>query len=204
MKVYFGFILAALLWFIMFSPWTAGQINFWYSMCFSAAMLTVLSLYFGKSDLKTIYKFEFRWIWIGLLAASALYLIFWLGDYLSRIIFSFASAQIGGIYKIRTQGEKLFIGLSLLFLIGPAEEIFWRGFAQYKLMKRFGDFKGFIITTIIYALIHIWSFNFILIMAALICGIFWGWLFKRYKNTIPCIISHAVWDAIIFIVIPLS
>ena len=78
MKIYIGFAIAAILWFVMFSPLTAPSINFWYVMCSSGALLTAYSLYFGKQDLKIIYHFEVRWIGIGLLAAVFLYGLFFL------------------------------------------------------------------------------------------------------------------------------
>ena len=39
---------AALLWFVMFSPWTAPHIDFWATMSFSAAVLCILSFRFGS------------------------------------------------------------------------------------------------------------------------------------------------------------
>ena len=56
----------------------------------------------------------------------------------------------------------------MLVLIGPAEEIFWRGYVQNALSKRWSPNVGFIVTTLVYALVHIWSFNFMLVMAAAI------------------------------------
>jgi len=203
-KVIIGFFIAAVFWFMMFSPWTKDAVNFWYAMLAATTTLTFYSLYFGKKDLRTVYNFTSSYILIGLVSAVVLYLVFYAGNFFSHLLFDFSKQQINNIYSTKEQADKIFIGLALLLWIGPAEEIFWRGFAQHKLMKKFGDMKGFIITTIIYAFVHIWAFNFMLFMAALICGIFWGWMYYRYKSVIPGIISHAVWDAAIFIVIPIS
>jgi membrane protease YdiL (CAAX protease family) len=41
-------------------------------------------------------------------------------------------------------------------------------------------------------------------MAALVCGAFWGLLFiYNKKNITALIISHAVWDVMVFIVVPI-
>lgn len=120
------------------------------------------------------------------------------------MLFHFAKPQIAGIYSTKSQASLWAIGSLLLLLIGPAEEIFWRGYVQRKLSLSLGDWKGFFTATLVYALIHIWSFNFMLIMAALLCGLFWGWMFMRYKSVWPGVISHAVWDVVIFVIFPIS
>ena len=196
--------ITAILWFFMFSPWTKTYINFWTGMGFAAGILSILALYIDRKNLKEIYSFKVSHIAVGLISAAALYLIFYLGNYLSRLMFTFAGGEVAGIYNNKVQADYVVISLLLLFWIGPAEEIFWRGFVQSNLNKKFGDVKGLIYASLIYALVHIWSFNFILIMAALLCGFFWGYMFNRYKSVVPGIISHAIWDFVIFIVIPIS
>ena len=96
------------------------------------------------------------------------------------------------------------VGVLLTVLIGPAEEIFWRGYVQKQLGARYGDWFAVLITVLIYTLVHIWSFNFMLIMAAMVCGLFWGILYKYHKNIVTLIVSHAVWDVAVFILIPIA
>jgi len=203
-KAFPGFIIAAIFWFLMFSPWTKDFFNFWYTMVIATTTLITYSLIVGKSQLKSIYNFRWKWLMVGALAATILYVLFLAGDYFSKLLFDFAGKQIDNIYATKSQSGQIFIGLALLLLIGPAEEIFWRGFAQHNLAIEYGDLRGYLITAAIYAFVHIWSFNFMLIMAALICGLFWGWMYKKYKSIWPCIISHAIWDLFIFIILPIS
>lgn len=203
-KLVFPILLTAVLWFFMFSPWTKAYVNFWTGMTIAAGLLSTLALYIDRNYLKEIYVFKNNHIAIGIISALILYLIFYLGNYLSGLMFTFAGTQVSGIYNNKIQADYLVISLLLLFWIGPAEEIFWRGFVQSNLNKKYGDIKGLLIASLIYALVHIWSFNFMLIMAALLCGLFWGYIYNRYKSVIPVIISHALWDFVIFIVIPIS
>lgn len=203
-KVIPGFIIATIFWFLMFSQWTKDYFNFWIIMIFATLTLNIYSFILGRKQLKTVYKFEPRWIIIGIVSAFILYMVFFAGNYFSNLLFDFAGHQIENIYSTKSQADKIFIGLALLLWIGPAEEIFWRGFAQHNLALKYGDTKAYIITSIVYAFVHIWSFNFMLFMAALICGLFWGWMYKKYKNVLPGLISHAVWDAVIFVVIPIG
>jgi membrane protease YdiL (CAAX protease family) len=128
--------------------------------------------------------------------------VFFAGDRISNLIFNFADKQVVGVYSNKMQLDPLYIGLLLVFLIGPAEEVFWRGFVQDTLAHKFGENKGWIIASLIYGGVHIIALNFMLFMAALICGFFWGYMFKKYRSVWPGIISHALWDVTIFVLLP--
>jgi membrane protease YdiL (CAAX protease family) len=125
-----------------------------------------------------------------------------IGDAISTQIFSFAKPEVSSIYRSREQASSLIIGILLFLWIGPAEEVFWRGFIQHRLSKRFGEIRGYLVSSLIYAGVHIWAFNLMLFLAALICGLFWGALFKRYRSVWPGLISHALWDVAIFVLFP--
>ena len=88
--------------------------------------------------------------------------------------------------------------------MGPAEEIYWHGFIQRAFSHRYGATAGVLITSAIYAAVHVVAFNFMLCVAAAICGLFWGVLYQREQSLIPVIISHSLWDLIIFVLFPLS
>ena len=195
-------LLAAVLWFLMFSIWTKHLFNFWIGIAISATILMVVAIILRKEILK-----QFQWTWkaigFGLLAAVALWVIFYVGEYLSGLLLGFAREQVDGIYSLKEGQNKLLVALGLLFIMGPAEEIFWRGFVQHSLIEKYGEWKAFIFTIIVYSLVHIWSFNFMLVMAALVCGIFWGLMYRYNKNLVPLVISHAVWDVAVFIVLPI-
>ena len=195
-------LVAAVLWFLMFSIWTKHLFNFWIGIAISASVLMVVAIILRKEILK-----QFQWTWkaigFGLLAAVALWMIFYVGEYLSGLLFGFAREQVDNIYALKEGQSKLWIALGLIFIMGPAEEIFWRGYVQQNFINKYGEWKGFVFATLIYALVHIWSFNFMLVMAALVCGIFWGLMYRYNKNLVPLVISHAVWDVAVFILLPI-
>jgi hypothetical protein len=191
-------VLATVLWFVTFYlTWS----NFWIKISFSAAILAILSLQIQPLPSDQL-RFGWRAIIQGLSSAAVLYVIFWFGKWVSTLIFPFASHQIGAIYGKGEGFPLLAIFFMLLLVTGPSEEIFWRGFLQRNLMVRYGKLNGWFITTAIYAGVHIWSFNFMLIGAAAVAGAFWGLLYLRWKNLAPVIISHAIWSAFIFAVVP--
>jgi len=193
-------LLAAFFWFAIFSlQW----FNFWLSMCVAVTILTALAL---KFDGVPFSRSDWNWraLSSGFAAAASLYVIFWIGNSLSQYLFHFAQPQIASIYLIRTQGEAIAMSLILLFITSPGEEIFWRGFVQRRLVQRFGARPGWLLASAIYASVHIASGNFMLTMAALVAGLFWGWLYQREQNLVPCIVSHSLWTVTIFILLPIS
>lgn len=201
-KVLIPILVAAVLWFVMFSPWTSPFVNFWIAMAGAGTILTLMSAFLGE-NFKKQFHFSVKDIFIGLASAAVLWVVFYLGNYFSTMIFDFAKPQIGGIYGMKNGENPVYLSLLLLLLVGPAEEIFWRGFIQRTLIGKYGEWTAMIVTTLIYASVHIWSFNFMLVMAALVCGAFWGLLYRYNKNLVTLIISHAVWDVAIFIVFPI-
>ena len=200
---------AAVLWFFIFSPWTRGYVNFWWAMSGAAIVLTVLTVSLTP-DRKALFQIEkpVKQLLGGVGIAVALWGVFWLGDRLSTMMFDFAQGQVEAVYAIRNGLPAGQIALLLLLLIGPAEELFWRGYVQRTLTrilsgKRAADL-AFVVTALFYALIHIWSMNFMLVMAALVAGTVWGFLYRLNPKLLPAlVVSHALWDAMVFVIIPI-
>ena len=201
--------LAALLWFVMFSPWTAPLPNFWWAMTASACILIALSTLAqrrdgGSSVLSQFTIFNFKEVFLGIGIAVVLWFVFYVGDKVSQWMFDFARPQVNLIYDMKTGNQPWLIALLLLFIIGPAEEIFWRGYIQRQLSQRWSPNVGFPVTTAIYTAVHLPSGNFMLVMAAMVCGVAWGGLYRLMPQHFPAIVlSHALWDAAAFVWFPL-
>ena len=202
-RLVFTIVLAAVLWTVMFSPLTAPYINFWWMMTASATILAVLSTLFNKGWWR-----QLRWspsnILLGVVIAAVLWGIFWTGDKVSSWLFDFARPQVNAIYGMKEGESPWLLSVLMLFLIGPAEEIFWRGYVQRTLSGRFSRNAGFVITTLLYAAVHAGSCNFMLVMAALVAGVVWGGLYRLFPERFSAvIISHALWDAAVFVWFPI-
>lgn len=202
-KIMILILLAFLLWTVMFSPWTAPFVPFWWMMTFSAFTLTVLSSIVSPGWWKCV-----RWsvsnLLFGIVIAVVLWCVFWVGDKASTWLFDFARPQVNLIYGMKEGESPWLLSCLLLFLIGPAEEIFWRGYVQETFSKKFSPNTGFILATACYTLVHIASFNFMLIMASMVCGLAWGLLYRLFPQRFSAIIlSHALWDAVVFVWFPI-
>ena len=90
--------LASVLWFFAFSM-PVG--NFWIKISISAALLAFCALWLNDTKELKI-KFNFRSIMIGLVSAIVLYAIFWIGQTVSHILFSFSRDQITSATDHRT------------------------------------------------------------------------------------------------------
>ena len=200
-SVYISIAAAFVLWFFIFA-FEFG--NFWIKLICSASLLATVGLISSRRELKALFTFRIRHLWIGTFSALVLYGIFWVGKEAANFLFSFAPGQIASVYATRTQLDTALIGLFLMFLMGPAEEIYWHGFVQRRLVGRYGAKVGVLGTAAVYALVHAVSLNPMLILAAGVCGLFWGLLFQREQNLIPLIISHSLWDLLIFVLFPMA
>lgn len=194
--------LAALCWFVMFFPSLKSNDYFWLQMVLSTGVLTGATLYLSGPEIKRQLTDWSKETPIGVVAAILLYAIFLAGFYLSTAMFMGAQGGISAVYSTRTQASPLVIGLLLFFWIGPAEEIFWRGFVQARLAKKYGPWRGYLYASSLYTLVHIWSGNPMLIIAALFCGFFWGGLYLWRQGLTACLVSHALWDLSIFVLFP--
>ncbi|MBR6673801.1 MAG: CPBP family intramembrane metalloprotease, partial [Mailhella sp.] len=171
-------LLATFFWWLNFGLQIC---NFWLGMAVAASVLAGLCVRVGgnpfaegRADAKTLVR--------GLLSAVALYIIFALGNALASLIFTFGPEQISNIYSIRQEGPSWLVALVLLFITSPAEEIFWRGFIQWHFMEKLGDVRGWLAASLVYAAIHISSGNIMLVLAALVAGLFWGWLYMKTRD----------------------
>lgn len=202
-KLIFTIIIAFVLWTVMFSPWTAPHVNFWLCMSIAAATLTTLTCIFEPGWWKRVHVSGTDLL-IGMGVAAALWGVFWIGDVLSQMMFDFARPEVNDIYGRKEGANPVVLSLLLLLLIGPAEEIFWRGYVQQTLSEKFGLNAGYAVATLLYAVVHVGALNFMLFMAALTCGVVWGGLYRFFPNRFAGIImSHALWDAAVFVWFPL-
>ena len=202
-RLLFTIVLATVLWTIMFSPWTAPHVNFWWTMTGSACTLSLCATMFNPGWWRKV-RVTPADIFLGIAIAVALWGVFWIGDKLSQTMFDFARPLVDTIYSMKEGESPWLLTALMLFLIGPAEEIFWRGYIQQKLSERWNPNAGFVVATLIYALVHAGSCNFMLTMAALVAGVAWGLLYRLYpQRFVAIILSHALWDVAVFIWFPI-
>jgi uncharacterized protein len=183
-------------------------IDFWWWMSINISLLFLFTVLSDKSYLKILRNDLslgiFHKIMLGILSAIILYVIFYLGNQVSRWIFTFAGEGINQVYAFKQDASTLRIILLMVLMIGPGEEVIWRGYLQRHWESRFGRRAGYFLSAAVYSLVHAASGNIMLIGAAGVCALFWGWIYLRYRSILLVAVSHTVWDLFIFIILPLS
>lgn len=196
-------IAAAVLWTVMFSPWTAPHVDFWLMMSCSALVLVSLATFF-RPDTWRSARLKWTDFVLGAVIAAVLWGVFFAADRISSMIFGFARPQVEMIYGIKGDTDPRILSALLLLLVGPAEELFWRGYVQRTLSEKWNADAGAAVTLAAYTLIHVPSWNFMLVGAAFVAGLVWGLIYRLFPERLwALVISHAVWDAAVFVWFPI-
>ena len=201
-------VLAAALYILLFVFHRLGPLDFWWWLSANIVVLVSSSLALDRSFFTLPSRDCAQEVWkqilLGAFSAFVLYFIFYAGNSVSRLVFPFAAGGIRNVYSFREGASLLRITLLILLLIGPGEEFFWRGFILRRWQNRFGPLAGWVLASALYSLVHLGSGNVMLILAALVCGLFWGGLYLRCRSLLSVAVSHALWDILIFVLFPLE
>jgi hypothetical protein len=197
---------AAILFMALFRLRHLGPLDFWAWLAMNIAVAVALGFAvdrgYGRRIREDSRSGALRKVVIGIVSAIALYAVFAVGRVAALGLFPFASEGIGRVYALRS-GVPLFrVVLLISLVIGPGEELFWRGFFQENAGAGIGRRAGFVLASLLYASVHLASGNIMLILAAAVCGVFWGWLYLRFRSPLLNVVSHTVWDLLVFVIFP--
>ncbi len=199
--------LAAGLFITLFRFGRLGPLDFWWWI--SADILTMIGLSLAaergyarrlEADARSRPA---KKIALGVLSAAVLYAVFAGGKAVVFKVLPFAPAAIADVYRLRQGASLLRILLLLGLVIGPGEELFWRGFLQDRTGLLLGPDAGLWLTALLYALVHVASGNIIFVLAAAVCGLYWGLTYRIFRSPLLNAVSHTVWDVAVFVLFPL-
>ncbi|WP_026583107.1 CPBP family intramembrane glutamic endopeptidase [Bacillus sp. J33] len=171
---------------------------FWY--IFSASLLFLISYSIIMEEVEDKVSFGTYLIY-GSISGAVLFFLFWTGYHLFDLLNLPVINQVEKLYG-RFSPSLLWHYIVLILIIIPGEEIFWRGFVQKRILKHSNVTFSIILSSILYASVHFYSGYWMLPFAALIAGLFWGWLYA-WKRSIPLVIvSHLIFDLFMFVIFP--
>lgn len=195
-RLIIGLVIAHLLMYFTFQ----NKAIFWYM--FTATMLLLMSyaIFHLKLDDKcSILTYSFY----GVTSGIVLFALFWLGNFIIDFFHLPFNSEISRLYRSFSPSQIWHYIVLFLFII-PGEELFWRGFVQKKLTATKLNIKySVLIAAVLYASAQLYSGYFIHFFAALIAGLFWGYLYAWKRNMQMIIISHLIFDLFIFVLVPL-
>jgi hypothetical protein len=174
--------------------------RFWNRMTTTGAILGTLAIAGDRSLQRP--RLRPRDVALGLGIAAGLYGVFQVGDRIAREILPAGDDNIGDIYKLREIAPKDEIAVRLAAVIGPAEELFWRGLVQRSMSQLWGRVPGAVVATAAYSGAHVVTGNPALIGAAGVAGAYWSAVALAGAPMASLIVSHVAWDVWIFLVAP--
>ncbi len=174
--------------------------QFWDRMTTTGAILGTLAIAGDRSLQRP--RLRARDVALGLGIAAGLYGIFQVGDRMARRVLPSGAENIGHIYELRELRPKDEIALRLAAIVGPAEELFWRGLLQRSIARRWGSMPAAAAAAVAYGGAHIVTGNPALIGAASVAGLYWSAFSAVRVPMAALVVSHIVWDIWIFLVAP--
>ena len=174
--------------------------QFWQRMTLTG--LSLGSLAVATSRQAREVRIRPRDVPLGLASAGVLYVTFAVGDRFARRFVPSGDREIREIYTLRTLRPRPEIAARLATIVGPAEELFWRGLVQEALMARYGRWPGSALAAAAYGGVHIVTGNFTLVGAAGVAGAHWCALYAAGVPLGALVVSHVTWDVWIFLVQP--
>jgi len=173
--------------------------RFWPRMTRTGFALGTLALA-ADADLRRT-RIRGRDVALGAASAAGLYAIFRVGDRMARKVMPTGGEDIDEVYSLRTLRPAGQLAARLALVIGPAEELFWRGLVQRRLAGRLGPWRGAAAAAVAYGGAHVSTGNLTLTGAAT-TGAYWSALAAAGVPMGALIMSHVVWDVWIFLVRP--
>jgi membrane protease YdiL (CAAX protease family) len=195
-RLLLGIILAHLLLFLSFQD----KSIFWY--IYTGSLLLLITFAILQEDVDDQRGF-FSYLSIGVLSGLLLYGLFWLGYHAVGFLQLGFQRDIHQLYR-RFGPSLLWEYFALVLVAGPGEEIFWRGFIQKRLLTHFKPKVAIIIGALLFASVHAYSGKLIFIVGALFSGMVWGTLYYWKKSMPLVIVSHLIFDLMLFILFPLK
>ena len=174
--------------------------RFWDRMTTTGAILGILATAADRSLQRP--RLRARDAAFGVVIAAGLYGVFQVGDRMARRVLPLGNDNIRDIYELNTLRRKDEIAVRLAAVIGPAEELFWRGLLQRSIARRWGGPPAALVATVAYGGAHIVTGNPALIGAATVAGLYWSVLAMLGTPMAALIVSHVTWDIWIFLIAP--
>lgn len=195
LRLIFGIIIAHLLLIFSFQD----KSIFWYIFSGSVLVLITFSMLQGEVEDRASF---FQYILFGVVSGCLLYLIFWLGFHAIECIHPAFSQSVRNLYRWYAPSE-YWEYLALVLIAAPGEELFWRGFVQ-KRLTILGPLSSIVIASILYASVNLYSGSLLLVLSTFVAGLCWGALYWWKKSMPLVIVSHIVFDILLFIIMPLK
>jgi membrane protease YdiL (CAAX protease family) len=189
--------------------WAAGAalgrvVGPWAGIGGAALVLGAASLCLAPGALAPLLRPSRRRVGWGLGAAALMVAATYLLYPEARRLLPWLGSSTGALYLLFRAGGSLWLTRLLLPFIILAEELVWRGVVQEALTRRLSSAASVLLCAVLYAAAHAPVGSPLLTALALLCGLFWSALRAGTGSLVPGLVSHLLWDALVFVLRPLA
>jgi uncharacterized protein YbjT (DUF2867 family)/membrane protease YdiL (CAAX protease family) len=176
--------------------------NVWYRMAAFYALLVPLALVGQRIGWRALWRPSAAGFAGGAAAAIGLYALGWAGFRLLSAAAPPLAEQIAPLYAWASDVPAMPLGALLLAGVVAGEEIVWRGAITLPLAARWGPRRGLALGAVVFAVAHVGFGSPLLVLAALACGAYWGWLTLATRSLVAAFVSHLLWDLAVMFWVP--
>lgn len=178
-------------WFLWYLTFDVFYSHFIYAMAFSTGVLGIISL--TRKEVREKYKScNVICMLSAIFISIILYFVFYGGNLVS--IKLGLEGEVLYVYELVPKG---LISIFLLALIGVMEEAYWRGLLQQVIIEKELNIS-WLYAPLFYGFVHSVSLNLILVIAALIVGLFLSFTAEKF-GLIASSIVHVTWIYFMFL-----
>lgn len=193
-----------MLYVLAFIAANTRELPTWVGLLLASALIAPIGYYYERRTISQALRWDLRSTLFGVSLALVLYVLFSTSMQLLTTALFESGALLGDgavplplklLVEIRSHIEQVgpaLTGLGGAVLVAPAEEIFWRGFIQHRLVLRIGPVWGIGLCAVLFGLFYGLLVNPLAGLAALIAGIAFSILTARAQGLLPAIASHGV------------
>lgn len=169
--------------------------NLWYRLALFYVFMLPAALLGVRLEWRKLLVFRAAHLLWGVIGASALYGIGWVGSLVLRPIFA---DDIERMYAVLADAPACQVWPLLVWII-TCEEIVWRQAATQPFVARFGGWAA-MIGAAAFALVHMPWAPPVLVLASFVFGGAWSWMAVRTRSFWAPFIAHIGWDILVMFV----
>ncbi|HEY3210050.1 MAG TPA: CPBP family intramembrane glutamic endopeptidase [Actinomycetota bacterium] len=178
----------------------AGRVSVWTAMGTMTGSAGLASLATGRLSLSP----KVAWGWSATAGVAAGFALYAATAAFVLIVrrWTFFDRHVEEIYEQR-KGLPLPAALGLAaFVVGPGEELFWRGLFQWRLAATIGWPAAAILTWVVYVAGNAASQSLPILFGALVSGAVWGALALWTHGVLASLLCHTVWTGLMLVAPP--
>ncbi|MHA1169594.1 MAG: CPBP family glutamic-type intramembrane protease, partial [Candidatus Hodarchaeales archaeon] len=166
---------------------TDKTISFWLKYCaVNIGLLIVAIILDGERIKEKLMRGMRDWkqsSWRAVVWAFAVFFVLWILHFLGFIGIVSYPELLSEINQLLAPEDTLFLLITMITIVGPCEEIFWRGFFQERIeeLQNYQKGEGLLLTSLLYAFTVISKGNLLLFTGLFLVSLFWGFLYSKNR-----------------------